>query len=68
MDKATTEDDAGSYMSEGDVREPNFQTTFYGGNYAKLKAIKAIYDPNELFIVGAGVGSENWDEDGLCRL
>ncbi|EIM85819.1 FAD-binding domain-containing protein [Stereum hirsutum FP-91666 SS1] len=68
LDKATTEDDAGSYMSEGDVREPNFQTTFYGGNYAKLKTIKAIYDPNELFIVGAGVASENWDEDGLCRL
>ncbi|KAF7330614.1 FAD-binding domain-containing protein [Mycena sanguinolenta] len=59
---------AGAYSNEADVLEPNFQTTFFGPNYGKLSAIKNKYDPNDLFIVGAGVGSERWDEWGLCRL
>jgi Berberine and berberine like len=59
---------SGSYSNEGDVREPDFHTTFFGPNYARLRAIKAHYDPQELFIVGAGVGSDNWDADGLCRV
>ncbi|KAJ7621434.1 FAD-binding domain-containing protein [Roridomyces roridus] len=61
--------DAGSYSNEADVLEPHFQTTFFGPapNYAKLSAIKSRYDPGDLFIVGAGVGSERWDEWGLCR-
>ncbi len=59
---------AGSYSNEGDILEPDFQTTFYGPNYAKLSAIKARYDPNDLFIVPAGVGSERWDEWGLCTV
>ncbi|KAI0064475.1 FAD-binding domain-containing protein [Artomyces pyxidatus] len=64
----TGETDSGSYSNEGDVREPAFQETFYGPNYQKLLSIKAAYDPNDLFIVGAGVGSERWDAEGLCRL
>ncbi|TFY56223.1 hypothetical protein EVG20_g9013 [Dentipellis fragilis] len=67
LDAVTGETDAGSYSSEGDVLEPKFQTTFFGPNYARLKSVKAVYDPHDLFIVGAGVGSENWDEYGLCR-
>lgn len=63
----TGEPDSGAYSNEADVREPNFQVTFFGQNYAKLKSIKKIYDPDDLFIVGAGVGSEDWDEQGLCR-
>ncbi|KAF7330613.1 FAD-binding domain-containing protein [Mycena sanguinolenta] len=59
---------AGAYSNEADVLEPNFQTTFFGPNYSKLSAIKSKYDPNDLFIVGAGVGSERWDEWGLCRV
>ncbi|KAJ7881047.1 FAD-binding domain-containing protein [Mycena olivaceomarginata] len=55
---------AGSYSNEGDIFEPNFQTTFYGPNYAKLSAIKTRYDPKDLFIVAAGVGSERWDVHG----
>ena len=57
---------SGSYSNEGDVLEPNFQVTFYGTNYARLKNIKAIYDPNDLFIVPTGVRSEYWDADGMC--
>jgi hypothetical protein len=36
------------------VFEADFQTTFFGPNYAKLSAIKMDYDPEDLFIVGAG--------------
>ncbi|KAF7368363.1 FAD-binding domain-containing protein [Mycena venus] len=57
----------GSYSNEADIFEPQFQTTFYGPNYAKLSAIKARYDPEDLFIVARGVGSERWDEWALCR-
>ncbi|KAJ7489315.1 FAD-binding domain-containing protein [Mycena latifolia] len=59
---------AGSYSNEADVLEPDFKTTFFGPNYAKLSAIKSKYDPKDLFIVGAGVGSERWDAWGLCKV
>jgi FAD/FMN-containing dehydrogenase len=59
---------SGSYSNEGDVLEPNFQVTYYGSNYARLKSIKAIYDPNDLFIVPTGVRSEYWDADGMCTV
>ena len=59
---------SGSYSNEGDVLEPNPQVTFYGSNYARLKSIKVIYDPNDLFIVPTGVRSEYWDADGLCTV
>ncbi|KAJ7705511.1 hypothetical protein B0H17DRAFT_670102, partial [Mycena rosella] len=51
---------AGAYSNEADVLEEDFKTTFFGPNYAKLSAMKTKYDPNDLFIVGAGVGSERW--------
>ena len=60
--------DAGSYSNEADSIEPNFQTTFYGPNYNKLLSIKRKYDPHGLFIVNSGVGSEEWDADGFCRV
>ncbi|KAF7333174.1 hypothetical protein MVEN_02383200 [Mycena venus] len=60
--------DAGSYSNEADIFEPKFQTTFYGPNYSKLSAIKSKYDPLDLFIVASGVGSERWDEWGLCTV
>ncbi|KAF8186080.1 hypothetical protein K438DRAFT_1765415 [Mycena galopus ATCC 62051] len=60
--------DAGSYSNEADLFEPEYQTTFYGPNYAKLSAIKSKYDPDDLFIVASGVGSERWDEWGICTV
>ncbi|KAJ7477203.1 FAD-binding domain-containing protein [Mycena galericulata] len=60
--------DAGAYSNEADVLEPHFETTFFGPNYAKLSEIKTKYDPDDLFIVGAGVGSERWDEWGICKV
>ncbi|KAJ6552876.1 hypothetical protein B0H19DRAFT_1295298 [Mycena capillaripes] len=59
---------AGSYSNEADVLEAHFQTTFYCPNYARLTEIKNSYDPKDLFIVGAGVGSDRWDEWGMCRI
>jgi len=63
----TRQADSGSYSNEADAREPRFQETFFGPHYKKLSAIKTKYDPDDLFIVTAGVGSERWDVDGLCR-
>ncbi|VDC02798.1 unnamed protein product [Peniophora sp. CBMAI 1063] len=65
---ATGEGDSGSYSNEANVLEPDFKTTFYGPNYDRLSAIKAQYDPEDLFIVRAGVGSERWDISGMCTL
>ncbi|KZV76446.1 FAD-binding domain-containing protein [Peniophora sp. CONT] len=65
---ATGEDDSGAYSNEADVREPDFQTTFFGPNYQRLLSVKAQYDPQDLLIVRAGVGSERWDSAGMCTL
>lgn len=65
---ATGESDSGSYSNEADVREPDFQTTFFGSNYQRLLSVKAQYDPKDLFIVRAGVGSERWDSAGMCTV
>ena len=59
---------AGAYSNEADSLEANFQSTVFGPNYQRLGSIKTKYDPTDLFIVKAGVGSERWDADGLCRV
>ena len=60
---------AGAYSNEADSLETNFQSTFFGTNYARLGAIKTKYPTStDLFIVKAGVGSERWDADGFCRV
>lgn len=58
----------GAYLNEADADETNFQQSFWGSNYPRLRAIKAERDPSDLFIVRKGVGSENWDDSGLCRI
>ena len=58
----------GAYLNEADANEPNFQQSFWGANYLKLFAIKSAWDPNGLFISRKGVGSENWDDAGLCQI
>ncbi|KIY69070.1 FAD-binding domain-containing protein [Cylindrobasidium torrendii FP15055 ss-10] len=68
MEKVTGSD-AGSYSNEGDAYEADFVTTFFGQqNYGRLSEIKTKYDPDDLFIVKAGVGSERWNEKGLCKV
>jgi FAD/FMN-containing dehydrogenase len=59
---------SGSYVSESNFFEKHWQSAFWGGNYSKLAEIKKKYDPDGLFIVHHGVGSEAWSADGFTRL
>ncbi|RYP65454.1 hypothetical protein DL769_006309 [Monosporascus sp. CRB-8-3] len=54
----------GSYLNEADPRQPDWQTAFYGDNYAALQAIKDKYDPHELFYGLTAVGSDSSICDG----
>jgi FAD/FMN-containing dehydrogenase len=58
----------GSYVWETDYFEPNWQDSFWGDNYARLRAVKEKYDSNGLFFVYHGVGSEAWSADGFTRI
>jgi FAD/FMN-containing dehydrogenase len=57
----------GSYVWETDFFQPNWQDAFWGENYARLRAIKQKYDPDGLFFLHHGVGSEDWSADGFTR-
>jgi len=59
---------AGSCVSETNFFERSWQQSFWGPNYPKLRAVKAKYDPADLFFVHHGVGSEDWSADGFTRL
>ena len=56
-----------SYVWETDYFEPNWREAFWGANYARLRAIKQKCDPDGLFFLHHGVGSEDWSEDGFAR-
>jgi hypothetical protein len=58
----------GSYVSESNFFEPGWQQSFWGANYPRLLAAKNQYDPEGLFFVHHGVGSESWSADGFTRL
>ncbi|MGH8276668.1 MAG: BBE domain-containing protein, partial [Steroidobacteraceae bacterium] len=59
---------AGSYVSESNYFNQNWQQAFWGPNYRRLRAIKDRYDPEGRFFVHHGVGSEDWSPDGFTRL
>jgi FAD/FMN-containing dehydrogenase len=59
---------AGSYVSESNYFERDWQRSFWGGHYPRLLAVKDRYDPDGLFIVHHGVGSERWSADGFTRV
>jgi hypothetical protein len=58
---------AGSYISETDFFRTEWREAFWGRNYPRLKAIKDRYDPEGLFVVLHGVGSEEWSANGFER-
>ena len=58
----------GAYFNETNYFEENWQRSFWGSNYERLAAIKQTYDPDGLFYVHHGVGSEKWSADGFTRL
>jgi FAD/FMN-containing dehydrogenase len=49
---------AGSYVSESDYFEADWQRSYWGSNYVQLAEVKQKYDPADLFSVHNGVGSE----------
>lgn len=60
--------DAGSYVSESNYFNERWSQAFWGRNYPRLRAAKDKYDPDGLFFVHHGVGSEDWSADGFTRL
>jgi len=59
---------SGSYFNEGNFFNASWREEFWGKNYSKLRVIKTKYDPDGLFFVHHGVGSEDWSADGFTRL
>lgn len=59
---------AGSYVSESNYFNASWQKAYWGTNYPKLRALKKKYDPEGLFFVHHGVGSEEWSADGFTRV
>jgi FAD/FMN-containing dehydrogenase len=73
IDAATAEllkivPNAGSYVSESNYFNPAWQSAYWGSHYSRLRAIKAKYDPEGLFFIHHGVGSEDWSADGFTRV
>jgi len=58
----------GSYVSESNYFEKRWQESYWGSNYPRLAEIKRKYDPDGLFFVHNGVGSEQWSADGFTKL
>lgn len=58
---------AGAYVSESNYFEPHWQRAFWGPNYPRLAEVKHRVDPDGLFFVHHGVGSEAWSADGFTR-
>jgi FAD/FMN-containing dehydrogenase len=49
--------DSGSYVSESDFFEPDWQRSYWGANHARLARVKREYDPSTLFLVHNDVRS-----------
>ncbi len=58
----------GAYVSESNYFEKGWQQAYWGSNYPRLAEIKKKYDPDGLFFVHNGVGSEQWSADGFTKL
>ncbi|EIW57346.1 FAD-binding domain-containing protein [Trametes versicolor FP-101664 SS1] len=60
--------ESGAYFNEASPFEPDFKQAFFGSHYDRLRAIKGVYDPQDLFIVTEGVASDEWDSTLNCRI
>jgi hypothetical protein len=57
----------GAYVSESNFFESDFQRSYWGANHGRLAEVKRKYDPEGLFFVHNGVGSELWTADGFRK-
>ena len=60
--------ETGAYWAESNYFEKGFQQAYWGSNHPRLAEIKKKYDPDGLFFVHNGVGSEQWSPDGFTKL
>ena len=58
----------GSYLSESNYFNTDWRAAYWGSNYPRLRRVKARYDPEGLFTVHHGIGSEAWSPDGFSRV
>ena len=58
---------AGRLRLREQLLRAGWQEAFWGANYARLLAVKERYDPEGLFFVHHGAGSERWSADGFTR-
>lgn len=56
---------AGCYLSESDFHLKDWQQAYWGEHYDRLKRIKRLYDPEGMFFIHHGVGSEDWADGGF---
>ena len=62
--------DSGTYMNEADFHLRTWKQDLYGNQYARLRAVKHKYDPEDLLYGITAVGSDAWTvaADGrMCR-
>ncbi|APR40227.1 FAD-linked oxidoreductase [Paraburkholderia sp. SOS3] len=59
---------AGSYVSESSYFQQDWPRAYWGEHYPMLSEVKRKYDPDGLFFVHQGVGSQEWDRDGFVRV
>lgn len=67
LDPNTGRQTMGAYVNEADKEEPDWQDSFWGSKYGRLRLIKDKYDPNGVFWCRPCVGSEDWDFEGICK-
>jgi FAD/FMN-containing dehydrogenase len=58
----------GAYVSESNFFESDFRHSYWGNNCVRLAEVKKKYDPDGLFFVHNGIGSEEWTPDGFSKL
>ena len=60
--------DPGAYVSESNYFENQWQRAYWGEQLSASRRNQRKYDPDGLFFVHHGVGSEQWTPDGFTKL